>query len=547
MLILNNLILICILLLSFTHLLLNTKNSIKGFQQNAYMRKNYLLWYKNNSYKIFANYWFFILFSIALISNINNEIITIILLLSSLILLIFSGIFKIKLNKVNERIKLVYTARVKRLITTYIVLVVLLLGLHYIVLLKSNILVMNFRIFTIFYIGLIILLNILNPLVVLASNFFNKPIEKKIRNGFINEAKEKINKYPGEVIALTGSYGKTTTKNYLNTLLSESYYTYPTPASFNSTMGITISIRENLKNIHDMFLVELGAKENNDLDDVMEITKPNIAILSSIGPQHLLSFKTLDNIINTKFAIVEQLKSGSKAYINIDNEHISNYNIKNKNIEVITYSVNNDNSNYQVKNIDQNIKGSSFDIYYNGKKINEEKFITSVLGELNLLNICVSIAVAHDKKVPMRKIRLGVKKIAAPEHRLQLRNNGNYVMIDDAYNSNPLGSKQALDVLSKFPGRKIIVTPGMIELGEKQETLNKEFGKYMFDKTDYIILTGTKITPPIYEGIKESGFNMDHVFKVNHISEAFAMLNNLCKNDKENYVLFENDLPDVFM
>lgn len=539
MVLLDTILVILVLITTILNWLIIFKNYLTMFQQNAYYYKNYMTWYKNNTHKIYANYF---LIDILMFSSIFvNEYLFSIFAVLNIITKIFVILFKIRISQRTQRIKLTYTARIKRLMSTITLLVILMIIFAIMFLgheFWSKINYINF---------VMIFVSVYLPQIILVSNYINTPIEQMVRNYYINDAKKIINNFDGEVIGLAGSYGKTSTKNYVFTILSEQYFVYQTPASYNSTMGITISIRTQLKTIHDLFLVELGAKQNNDLDDVMELTNPDIAILSSIGPQHLETFKSMENIINTKFSIVEKLKENGKAFINIDNDYIRNYEIKNKNINLFTYGVNSNDADYQVRNIEQTTKGSKFDIFFKGNKINEDKFETSLLGDLNLLNVCVGVAIAHQKNIPLRKISLGVKKIVAPEHRLQLKKMGKYVMIDDAYNSNPLGSSQALKVLSKFEGRRICVTPGMIELGEKQSQLNFEFGEKMNGCTDYIILVGRKITPDIKLGIMKSGFNMENVFEVSHINEAFNMLNNLCKNDMENYVLFENDLPDVYM
>lgn len=533
-----NATLFILILQLFWILFLNFINYLTMFQQNGYYFKNYQTWIKSNLYKIIAKYFIFVL--IVLIINIFNILILdIVLNLISIIILCFTIWFKIKLTKQKQRIKIKYTPRIKRLIATFILLLIIDFVL-------TLMFAFNFNI----WIGILIILilnNLFLPILILLTNLVNSPIEKTINKKYFNDAKKKVTDFTGEVIALSGSYGKTTTKNFVYTILSQNYFVYQTPASFNSTMGLTISIRKDLKPIHDIFLAELGAKQNKDLDDVMELTSPDLVILSSIGPQHLETFKTMENIINTKFAIVEQLQKNKLALLNYDNEYIKNYKIKNKDVKIITYGIENKDVNYQIRNIELTKEGSIFDVYYNGVIINKEKFKTKVLGKLNLLNICAGIGIAHQKKMKIEDILQGVLKITSPKHRLELKNQGNYIMIDDAYNSNPVGSKEALNVLKQFKGRKIVVTPGMIELGSKQKELNYKFGTYMLGSCDYVILVGQKISKDIYDGLKKSNFKMENVFVVNHINDAFSKLNTLCKNDQINYVLFENDLPDVYM
>ena len=138
----------------------------------------------------------------------------------------------------------------------------------------------------------------------------------------------------------------------------------------------------------------------------------------------------------------------------------------------------------------------------------------------------------------------GVSEVKGTEHRLELKKYGKLTIIDDAYNSNPVGSKMALEVLKLMGGTKIIVTPGMIELGAKQYELNKEFGKYISDACDYVILIGKKQTEPIYDGLKECKYSDDKIFILDDVREAFPLMNRLASGDT--FVLLENDLPDLF-
>ena len=129
--------------------------------------------------------------------------------------------------------------------------------------------------------------------------------------------------------------------------------------------------------------------------------------------------------------------------------------------------------------------------------------------------------------------------------RLELKKNGNNIIIDDAYNSNPVGSKMALDVLKLMDGTKIVVTPGMIELGPVQYKLNKEFGYHISEVVDYTILVGTEQTKPIYEGLIEKKYNKEKIYVINDVREAFRIIENINTNNKK-YILLENDLPDIF-
>ncbi|MDD4608416.1 MAG: cyanophycin synthetase, partial [Bacilli bacterium] len=154
------------------------------------------------------------------------------------------------------------------------------------------------------------------------------------------------------------------------------------------------------------------------------------------------------------------------------------------------------------------------------------------------------IALGRELGINIEQLKIGVRKVTSIEHRLELKRYGNINIIDDAYNSNPVGSKMALDVLDLMPGKKIIVTPGMIELGDKQYELNMKFGEYIADVCDEVILVGEEQTKPIYDGLMLKKYNQKRIHVINDVKIAFELMQQL--RDKETYVLLENDLPDIF-
>ena len=142
------------------------------------------------------------------------------------------------------------------------------------------------------------------------------------------------------------------------------------------------------------------------------------------------------------------------------------------------------------------------------------------------------------------ELKRGVVQVKTIEHRLELKPYGTNYIIDDAYNSNPVGSKMALDVLGLMDGIKIVVTPGMIELGDKQYEANYNFGTYISEVADYVILVGKNQTKPIYDGLTKSKYKKDNIYVINDVKEAFPIMNKL--SVKKTYILLENDLPDLF-
>ena len=187
--------------------------------------------------------------------------------------------------------------------------------------------------------------------------------------------------------------------------------------------------------------------------------------------------------------------------------------------------------------------GTTFDIVFKGDN-NKYPFETKLLGKANIYNILASVALGKHLGIENEQLKLGVKRVKPIEHRLELKKYGDINIIDDAYNSNPVGSSMALDVLKLMPGKKIIVTPGMIELGDREYELNMKFGKHIAEVCDEVILVGKEQTKPIYDGLIDEGFKEKNIHIINDVKIAFDLMRKL--KDGETYVLLENDLPDIF-
>jgi UDP-N-acetylmuramoyl-tripeptide--D-alanyl-D-alanine ligase len=387
------------------------------------------------------------------------------------------------------------------------------------------------------------ILNIISPIIALIANFLNYPIESLGKRYYINQAKKILKDMPNLlVIGVTGSYGKTSVKNFFAKALSSKYEVLTTPQNYNTTMGVVKTIRENLKPIHQIFVCEMGATNIGDIKEICDIVKPKIGIITSIGPQHLESFKTIDNIIKTKFELANSVEeSGGITFLNYDNEYLARQEIKNN---VLTYGVNNENLDYNSYNLTSSSRGICFSLL--DKKLNKEiEFKTKLIGKHNVINLTAAISVANYLGIPLDKLVHSVREIKSVEHRLQLVSHGDVTIIDDSYNSNPISSKSALDTLAEFEGTKIIVTPGLIELGGDEKKYNFEFGKYMTDICDYIFLVNSKSAKSILDGIYSTNFSKDKIFNVNTPEEAVAYISKLHINDKIT-VLLENDLPDNY-
>lgn len=378
----------------------------------------------------------------------------------------------------------------------------------------------------------------------IAANTLLKPVEARINRKYYDDAKRIIDGMPDlKIIGVTGSYGKTSTKHYLNRILSEKYDVLMTPGSFNTTMGVIRTIREYLKPYNEVFICEMGAKQPGDIKEICDLVHPSMGIVTAVGEQHLESFKTIENVQRTKFELVDALPADGLAVINDDFPFVANRNVEN--VECIRYAVSAKGAaQYTAEDITYTPSGTSFSVVTPaGERL---AFSTHLVGECNVSNLLAAIIVALRLDVPVEKIRYAVANIEQVEHRLNMkRTPGGVTIIDDAFNSNPTGSKMALDVLKMMTGgRRIIVTPGMIELGDRQEELNRKFGKSIAVSADIAIIVGTYNRDAIVAGIENVNNGIAKAYKVDSFNEAQRLLAITLKSGDT--VLYENDLPDTF-
>ena len=385
-------------------------------------------------------------------------------------------------------------------------------------------------------------------IMVAQANLKNLPKEKKINDGFYFQAQGKIRKLREEnklsVVGITGSFGKTSTKFISNTILSESFQVQNTPSSYNTPMGLSKVINNDLNEEKEIFLAELGAKVPGEIKEVADLVQPTIGVITAIGPTHMHLFKTIETIQKTKYELIEALDEDGIAIFNYDNDYVKPLADKTK-IKTIRYGMENiENLDVYAKDIQVGERGSTFTLVVKGQ--GEVEASTKLLGAHNISNLLAAASIGWVLGMPLEKIASGISKVEPVEHRLNIVDGGTgVIVIDDAFNSNPVGARAAIDVLGAFEkGKKIIITPGMVELGDMEEEENFKFGQYMANVVDYAILVGPNRTKPIYKGLIEAGFNKDKIIVAKSLNDATASLGKLTAPG--DVVLFENDLPDTY-
>jgi UDP-N-acetylmuramoyl-tripeptide--D-alanyl-D-alanine ligase len=440
------------------------------------------------------------------------------------------GYMYINLQMKTTKKPLVVTSRVKRLSATYIILLFLLFFIF------KNVYVL---IITIPFSSVIWFLSLI----------INKYIEEFIMLKYKNEARQAIydmrNTFSGNVIGITGSYGKTTTKNIMQEIISSKYLSYMTPESYNTPGGISMCVREDLSKLHEVFICEMGAKYKGDIAEITKFVKPNIGVVTSIGPQHLDTFgNKISNIIETKMSLIETLEPNGIAILNTDNDYIAGYQIKRDDLKVIRYGKN-ESVDYRISNVIfiPNEGLLSFELSYQSQVY---KFKTSLLGEHNIYNIVASVIVYNELNGSIdNKIIRVIENLSQIPHRQELKRLDDFNIIDDAFNANPIGMKSALDTLKLMPGNKFIITPGMIELGIDEKDIHFQLGTQIAQSCDYAILVGPKQTKNIISGLESTSFDNNKVFVVNSFDEGYQIfIDNKKKGDT---LLIANDLTDVSM
>ena len=367
------------------------------------------------------------------------------------------------------------------------------------------------------------------------------PIEKGINQQFVDDAKARLAARPNLIkIGITGSYGKTSTKFLLRDILSVKYNVLATPSSFNTTMGVTRVIREQLTGSHQVFIAEMGARHVGDIAELVDLVHPSMGLITSVGPQHLDTFGTIERIKDTKYELIAGLpQDGTAVFARdgaiceelyarcpLDDKYMPGDLIAASDVEVGPW-------------------GSRFTL--TDIKTGESAVCqTKLLGEHAISNLLLCCTAARKLGLTLEEIAVGVARCQPVEHRLQMLSGGasGVTIIDDAFNSNPVGAKAALRVLSRFPGRRIIITPGMVELGGEEAAFNEAFGEQMASSADVAILVGRRHVQPIVDGLLKAGFPQENIHVVANLEESTKVLHAMMKPG--DVVLYENDLPDNY-
>ncbi len=391
--------------------------------------------------------------------------------------------------------------------------------------------------------GGLVLLPLLLPLWTALCGLLAWPIEKGISEMYFRDAQRILRERTDLTrIGITGSWGKTSVKFILGTMLAEKYPTLVTPASFNTPMGVTKVIRTQLEPGHRVFVAEMGARHVGDIKEMCRLVHPHMGLLTSVGPQHLDTFRTQERITKTKYELMDAIPADGTCFFADDGGIVTELWEKTGKEKVLA-GMDPQRDDVWAEDLRSTPEGSRFTLCFReGERVPCE---TELLGELNIRNIVLCAAVCWKMGLTGQEMVRGIRKLRPVEHRLELkRNPGGITVLDDAFNSNIRGAKQAFRVLKEFPGTRIVVTPGMVELGDREAEMNREFGEAMADCCDIAILVGKRRSEAIREGLEFGGFPEEKMIVVGSLAEAAERLRTIAKPGDT--ILFENDLPDNY-
>lgn len=458
---------------------------------------------------------------------------------SNLFLLLLLYIYIVDIYKLLCEIKKkslrkpVLTKRAGKILIVNIVFIFIILALYF----------MGLNVLTTLIIGEIIVL--ITPEL---GVYLTKLIVEKIKNEETEKAENILTKINPEIIGVTGSYGKTTTKDFIYQYISLKNQSVKTEGSENTQFGIIRKIQNSIQKGTKYFVVEMGAYKVGEIKNLCMIVKPDISVITGIEEQHLSLFKSLENIKKAKFEIVEALPKGGIAIFNLSNEYCYELYKKakrlDKRLKVYGY-LSKDNKKTSVKtdfySVVKSISdgGMIFDIFEKGKKY---QIKTNLHGKHFIENVTGAILVARLLGVTWKDIINVSTKLQEPEGTMRVKKVGRKVLVDDTHNSTPKGFAAAVEYLSNYKNyQKIVITPGIIELGNKTKEIHVELTKILDKNVDSVIVTRLE---PFNQMKTSSDFSKKLEF-INDNDRLIKFIKNFFRNDT--VILLEGRMPAKVM
>ena len=383
----------------------------------------------------------------------------------------------------------------------------------------------------------------LTPLVIVAASTALGPTERRINAGFVTAARRTLADVGPLTVGITGSYGKTTTKFCVGALLQTAGETLVTPESYNSFLGVTRTINERLRPGHRFFVVEMGAYRKGDIAELCDLVAPRIGILTAIGPMHLERFGSLEAIRDAKAELLWGLPADGH-FITSAEDPLCRELARTATPAVTLFGIDTPDADVWASDVAIAPTRTTFALHVGERVLPVE---SALLGRHNVRNLLAAAACGVVLGMDDAALVRGLEAVTPPPHRLAPIVNAaaGVTVLDDAYNSNPEGAREALSVLATHTGgRRLLVTPGMVELGDRHETANSEFGRLAAGVCDFVFLVGEEQTRPVRRGLIEGGAASDRILVTDSVDHATAELRKVLRPGDA--VLFENDLPDTY-
>ncbi len=369
----------------------------------------------------------------------------------------------------------------------------------------------------------------------ISSHIITYPVERIVYKYYKQRAKKVLKKYNGTIIAITGSYGKTTTKYYLKQILSQRHSVLMSDKSYNTPMGLCKTINNKLNNGYEFFIAEFGAAKKGDIEELMKMVKPNVGVLLNVGVQHLETFKTKENIKKEKIKILNLLDKNCTGIYS--SEYVSENEIINDITKIDVDSI----RGYSLLNVKYNFQNTTFDILYNNKILTT--VTTKLFGLNNAKNLYMAITIAHVLGMDIDDINKSISNLENFDSRGIMTKIGNITVIDNSFNSNPEGAFNNINSIKDVDAKKIIITPGFVELGQLSRQSHKVFANLIVETFDNCILIDNKEITPMKEHFDYYNYEYE---LVDNFKQAFEIAKNLYRQE-EVIILIENDIPDLYM
>jgi UDP-N-acetylmuramoyl-tripeptide--D-alanyl-D-alanine ligase len=384
------------------------------------------------------------------------------------------------------------------------------------------------------------------PFVLAAANMALKPTENTIQKKYWNEAHDKIQALAPRVIAVTGSFGKTSVKHILGHVLKVHAPTLMTPGSVNTPMGITRIVRENLDENHKYFVVEMGAYGPGSIERLCRLAPPDLGIITAVGHAHYERFKSLETVAHAKFELARAvLAKNGQVIVHEDTLRFpETAGMKAASPDRFIVCGDGPGNDLKILSLSQEQDGLRLLLSWKGQP---HELSAPLFGLHHGQNIALAFAAAMTLGIDPEGFAAALRSVPQIAHRLEVKKQDDgTILIDDAFNSNPAGFRAALDLLGALrrpEGRAILITPGMVELGQAHDAEHEALGRHAGKMCDIALVIAPARIGAFIEGFKATG--PDKILhEMKSFPEASAWLD--ANRRPGDVILIENDLPDIY-